>query len=314
MRMGPAATSVIRANSTWSANQADRLPMTPTTVAVIRARPPFSRVAAGLAALPFRHQAVKAAEQEVAGAAGGVDQARGLVAELADRRGERAVEDEFLDELGRLQQRVALAGGLRQVLVEVAEEAGVPLGVGEVVHQRPARRVHRLPELAQRHRRVAADAEAEDRVVRLIEEGLQPMQGAGLAKGGEQVVTVGFERVGAEVGFVTVTREREPAGVRGAGQPGAVDELVVLDEAHEHAGQQPVHAGLGDDLVGPALEGLGAAVGIARGLPFGTQRCVELGQLGDAGTQVVFEALELASKVGEELRGVDHERVPSKAH
>jgi hypothetical protein len=69
------------------------------------------------------------------------------VAELADRRGQRAVEDEFLDELGRLQQRVALAGGLGQILVEVAEEAGVPVGVGEVVHQRPARRVHRLPEL-----------------------------------------------------------------------------------------------------------------------------------------------------------------------
>jgi hypothetical protein len=75
--------------------------------------------------------------------------------------------------------------------------------------------------------------------------------------------------VGAEVGFVTVTRERQPAGLRRAGQPGAVDELVVFDEAQEHAGQQPMHAGLGDDLVGPALEGLGAAVGIARGLPFG---------------------------------------------
>ena len=57
-----------------------------------------------------------------------------------------------------------------------------------------------------------------------------------------------------------------------------------------------MHAGLGDNLVGPCLEGLGAAVGIARGLPFGTQRSVKLGQLGDAGTQVVFEALELADE------------------
>ena len=74
-----------------------------------------------------------------------------------------------------------------------------------------------------------------------------------------------------------------------------------------------MHAGLGDNLVGPCLEGLGAAVGIARGLPFGTQRGVELGQLRDAGTQVVFEALELAGEVGEELRGVDHEGIPLRA-
>ena len=74
-----------------------------------------------------------------------------------------------------------------------------------------------------------------------------------------------------------------------------------------------MHAGLGDNLVGPCLEGLGAAVGIARGLPFGTQRSVKLGQLGDAGTQVVFEALELADEVGEELRGVDHEGIPLRA-
>ena len=74
-----------------------------------------------------------------------------------------------------------------------------------------------------------------------------------------------------------------------------------------------MHAGLGDDLVGPALDGLGAAVGIARGLLFGTQLGVELGQLGDAGTKVVFEALELAGEVGEELRGLDHEGIPLRA-
>ena len=45
--------------------------------------------------------------------------------ELLDRRVERAVEDELLDEDGRLEQRVLLAGGFGEVLVEVAEEPGV---------------------------------------------------------------------------------------------------------------------------------------------------------------------------------------------
>ena len=61
-------------------------------------------------------------------------------AELVDRRLERAVEDEVLDEVGRLQQRVALLRRLGQVLVEVAEEAGAQLGSREVVRELAAAR------------------------------------------------------------------------------------------------------------------------------------------------------------------------------
>ena len=68
-------------------------------------------VAVGLRARPFIHHAVKATEQKVTRAAGGVDQAHHLVAKCADGGGQRAVEDEFFDELGRLQQGVAFAGG-----------------------------------------------------------------------------------------------------------------------------------------------------------------------------------------------------------
>lgn len=41
----------------------------------------------------------------------------------------------MLDELGSLEQGVALAGVLGEVLVEVAEEPRAPIGVGEVVYQ-----------------------------------------------------------------------------------------------------------------------------------------------------------------------------------
>ena len=49
-------------------------------------------------------------------------------AELVDRRLERAVEDELLDELRRLQQRVLLLRRLGEILVEVAEEARAQSG------------------------------------------------------------------------------------------------------------------------------------------------------------------------------------------
>ena len=48
-------------------------------------------------------------------------------AELVDGRIERAVEDELLDELRRLQQGVLLAGRLGEVLVQVAQEPRVPV-------------------------------------------------------------------------------------------------------------------------------------------------------------------------------------------
>ena len=63
-----------------------------------------------------------------------------------------------------------------------------------------------------------------------------------------------------------IARQGEPARLPRAADPGPVHQPVVFDEAQEHAAQQPVHAGLGDDLVDPGLEGLGAAVGIACGL------------------------------------------------
>ena len=134
------------------------------------------RIAAGLVALPLGQQAVKAAQQKVARTTGGVDQAYFAEAELVDGRCERAVENELFHELGRLQQCVALAGSFAQVLVQVAQEAGVPGRVGEVVQQLPGVRIHLLPELAQRHGGVAAQPQAEGRVVGFVKEGAQAGQ------------------------------------------------------------------------------------------------------------------------------------------
>ena len=81
-----------------------------------------------------------------------------------------------------MQQRVAFAGGLAQVLIQVTQEAGVPSGVGEVVRQGAGVGIDLLPELAQRHGGVTADADAEDGVVYFVEEGAQAGQGTGFAE------------------------------------------------------------------------------------------------------------------------------------
>jgi hypothetical protein len=70
------------------------------------------RITNGGVLLPFFEEAVKGAEEEVAGPTGRVDQLDHVVAELVNRWVQRVLEDELLDELGGLQQRVGLAGGL----------------------------------------------------------------------------------------------------------------------------------------------------------------------------------------------------------
>ena len=91
------------------------------------------RLVRGLGLDPAAEEPSERPEEEVARAAGRVDDRRVGQTECGDRRFEGAVEDELLDEDRGLEQRVRLLGVLGEVLVEVAEEAGVPVRVSEVV-------------------------------------------------------------------------------------------------------------------------------------------------------------------------------------
>jgi hypothetical protein len=71
----------------------------------------------------------------MARAAGRVDHPHLAKAELANRRVEGAIEDELLDELRRLKQRIALARLLGEVLVEVSQKARAPVRVSEIVDE-----------------------------------------------------------------------------------------------------------------------------------------------------------------------------------
>ncbi len=265
-----------------------------------------ARIARRFVANPLIHQPLKAAQQEMARAAGGVDHPHLAEPKLADGWGQRAVENECLDKLRRLQQRIAFARRFGQVLVQIAQEARIPVQVGEIVHQPAGVRVHLLPELAHRHRRVATDTQPKDRVVRLVKKGVQTGQRPGFPKAGQQKFAVALQRVGAEVGLVAITRQRQAARLRCTADPRAVNELVILNEADEHTRQQPMYPGLGNDRVRPRLKGLRRAAGVAGRLPLGLQRGLEVRHIGDALAQAVFQSLEQAGQVREQCWGVDH--------
>ena len=139
-----------------------------------RAAASSRRVDARARVLPAGEQALEGAEQEVARAAGRVDQLAASGRPNSSIAGvERAVEDERLDEVRRLQQRVGFLRRLGEVLVEVAEEAGVARRVGEVVDgggRRRSRRRARSQSSIDRAGAVADDRQPPERVVALVEQ------------------------------------------------------------------------------------------------------------------------------------------------
>src|SRR5690606_5569822 len=94
---------------------------------------------------PTSEDAVEGTDEEVPRPTGGVDQTEALAVSLVDTAAlpiqtefvdsglKGVVEDELLNKLRRLKERVVFADVFRQVLVEVPEEPGVPVGVGEVM-------------------------------------------------------------------------------------------------------------------------------------------------------------------------------------
>ena len=76
---------------------------------------------------------------------------------LLDGRVECAVENECLDELWCLQQRILLAGCFGQVLIEIAQKPRVPIQVGEIVHECTRIGVDLLEEPQQLTSRIAAE-------------------------------------------------------------------------------------------------------------------------------------------------------------
>src|SRR5438132_4056650 len=106
----------------------------------------------------------------MAGAAGGINHPHDAEAESLNGRCEGAIEDELFDEGGRLKEGVSLAGGFGEVLVDVAEEAGVPVRVAKIVNQLPGFGFSLPPEIEKLLRRIARWCHLPERVVLPVEE------------------------------------------------------------------------------------------------------------------------------------------------
>jgi len=241
-------------------------------------------------------QAMEGSQEEVPGSASRVDELHFLVPEGLDRGSQRAVEDELLDELGRLKERVLLARCFRQVLVEVSEKAGVPGGIGEVMVGRSRVRIHALPEPQKLGRPVSREPNQPQRVVLLIEELGRRGKSLDGAKDVEEVLAVGLSKVRLEVERVLI--ESVLAPLAAARDSRNFDELVVLEKSHEDRPQDPGDGDLGEQLVAPRFERLSSSSGGLRAPELlsqvGVDRLLSRGSL----AKVFFERAEKLLEVG----------------
>jgi hypothetical protein len=141
--------------------------------------------------------------------------------------------------------------------------------------------------------------------VPFVEQRPHGRQRADFAVGGEQVFAVALAGMLAEVAFVPVLRQRTARRI-GGGQPGALDEAVVFEEADEHAHQQPMHGSLGDGFFLEVVQRGAGSPGILGGLPFLAEGGIEFGIRGQPVADVGFEGSGQALEVAQEDRGVNH--------
>ena len=126
-----------------------------------------------------------------------------------------------------------------------------------------------------------------------------------LAEDGQEVLAVGLGRVAGDVEGVVVARERQP--VARTGEARRVDEAVVLEEADEHAGEDPGDGRLGEVVLAPDLVGLGGAARAARARSYSSRTGASTsGFVAAALAQVALEVLQQPLQVGEQARAVDH--------
>ncbi|MGH8581173.1 MAG: hypothetical protein ACREVK_14010 [Gammaproteobacteria bacterium] len=123
-------------------------------------------------------------------------------------------------------------------------------------------------------------------------------------KAGQEIFPVGLGGMGAKILLVLVTGE--PQALGRPGQIGPIQKIVVFQEAHEHAAEDPVRGRLGHFLVQPRRVRAGGAARITRRPPFALQARIGLGLLADAGVQIGCERFQEALQVPEQGGAMDH--------
>ena len=209
---------------------------------------------AGFMGLPEPEQALESAEEEVPGAAGEINHPHGFETKGRDGRRERAVENELLHEHRGLEQGVAFAREFGEVLVEVAEEAGVPFGISEIMDDAPGVGIGLAPEFEQGLGGIGGRPHAPEGIVPAIEEILHARQLPDRLEDVFEVVAFARRGMLAEKEAVLILRPLMSRRVA-PGEERHVNEFVVFEEAHEHPGQNPRDGNLGQFLIAPGIVG-----------------------------------------------------------
>jgi hypothetical protein len=173
----------------------------------------------------------------VTGAAGGIDEADFPEAEGLDSRGEGPVENELLDKVRGLEKGVALAGGFREVLVKITEEAGIPLGIGEVVNELARLFIMLAPEEDELTAENTIGPELPERVVFFIKEVPETGEGGEFFEVILEVVALLLKRVFAKVEDLLVIGFLK--SFPRTGELGRSDEFLILQKACEDTGENP---------------------------------------------------------------------------
>ena len=160
------------------------------------------------------------------------------------------------------------------------------------------------PERQQPHRRIAGRADGPQRRLPLGEQVLGRRDLADLAEDVQEILAVGVVGVLAEEDFVRVLGQPAPLAL--AGQPALVDQVVVLHEAHEDAGQHPGHRHLIQVVVPPDLERLRRAAALLDLLEGFPQPGVDLGVSDRTSKESSASSLTSSSDRQERL-DVDHD-------
>ena len=241
------------------------------------------------------------------GTAGRIDQPHFPIAKLAQGRFQGAVQNELLHKLRRLQQGIPLLRRLRQILVKIAQEPGIPIGIGEIMDQPPGIGIDLLPKPQQSHGPIARHRQPPQRVMALVEQRRHAGQMLHFPETGQEIFPVALPRMGTEITLVPVQGQSPPLGL-GSGEIRLVHQTVVLQKPHEHPHQQPMHGGLGNHLLLEIMQGLGGPGSLPRRLPLGGQRCLKRRRGLDAFADIGFEEGRQAFQIAKQGGSIDHDK------
>jgi hypothetical protein len=129
----------------------------------------------------------------------------------------------------------------------------------------------------------------------------------GLGESMLKVIAIGMDWVRDEVRLVSIAGEQHP--VRGAGQPRAVDQAIVLHEPQEYTAKDPVCRRLGNLRIAPIAERFGSPPHLPRSVPFRAQARTYPRGLRML-PNVRLELPHQTAEIGQELMRVDHAALP----